>query len=232
MTWSASQQEVRALGLACNEALDLLGLAWLVCEVTGHPVACGQSAEKILKADDGLRLNSNGVLCATLCGEDKPTEILDRAIETSTARHFKIISAIFTARRTRGKRAFTLLVRSIGTTAKDKQISRGKVLVLILDTALYLPTERDIRQLSGLITRESCQAPLLMDGCTREGSSDVLRISRSTGSAHLKCLIRKTQSQQRSEPVSVLMKAVGMIRLRQTRPGRNPALASARTTRH
>ena len=215
MNSATHHQEVTDLWWAGVPALALLGIGWLVCDAAGRLLGANGIASKILKSRDGLWLNSKGMACATRAHPDMLAEVVQRAATASATSKPEDRGAVFILRRARGKRPFTLLVRSVGAICWTDPCSETAVLVLILDPSLPVQaTESDLHELYGFTARETRLATLLMDGRTLDASCGELGISRSTACTHLRHLFKKTRVHRQSELVSVLLKTIGMVRLR------------------
>jgi DNA-binding CsgD family transcriptional regulator len=214
MNSSSSQQDLTALWSAGMQALESLGIGWLVCDETGRLLVANRIASRILNARDGLRLNSKGVPCATTGRPEVLAEAFERAAATTSAKQGNRRTA-FIVKRANGKRPLTLLAHSVVGLSTKQNFTQSATCVLILDPARAVqPTASDLRQLYGFTPRETGLAALLMDGSTLDESCYRLGMSGSTGRTHLRRLFKKVGVHRQSELVSVLLKTIGMLRLR------------------
>jgi len=200
---------------ASMQALDLLGIGWLVCDSNRRVVGANRIANRILTTQDGIRLNSDGVLHLTRGGSEILSDAVQQAARAGarlqgTKRHHSLLLA----KRDTGKRAFTLVVRSVQSSSA-KHCRPPLALMLIVDPSLSArPSESDLRQLYGFTSRESSLAALLMDGSTLDDCCCQLGIRRSTIRTHLKQMFKKSRVHRQGEMVSILMKSIGLMRLR------------------
>jgi len=197
---------IRNLLAAGFEALDLLGIGFVVCGADGQLLVINQTAERIVKANDGLEVDSDGRLRTTVECDPPFGELLQRVAEARGEGEVALA-----VRRSSAKRPLTLLLRS----SKGHPQGAGSVspaaLVLILDSALPANTvEAELRQLYRLTHTETRLAKLLMEGLTLDDCCAALGIRRTTGRMHLRNLFAKIGVRRQSELVSLLMKSIGL----------------------
>jgi DNA-binding CsgD family transcriptional regulator len=215
MLWTVSHMSFCQLSIVGLEALDVLGIGFVVCSGSGRLLLANRTAEGILKDRDGLKLDSDGVLDTTQESSPKFVEVVRRAIAmTPSGRGAG--GAALAVRRASGRRALTVLVRSVNQASQTDASTRPAALVLILDPALSVKTaEIELGQLYGLSLAEARLANLLMDGKTLNDCAYELGIRRSTAQAHLKHLFKKTRVRRQSKLVSLLLRSIGLARLRE-----------------
>jgi DNA-binding CsgD family transcriptional regulator len=214
-THHPTDQDVARLWYAGMQALEVLGIGWLVCDAEGRVMSADPIASRILKAQDGLRLNSDGVPCATRGGRELVVEAVQRAARASLIEVQEDHRVALIVRRATGKRAFALLVRPIRAKATAENCARSAAVVLILDSSLSVQaTAAELRQLCGFTPAEAELANLLMDGLSLDDCADQLSVLRATAGARLRRMFRKTGVRGQNELVSVLLKTIGLVRLR------------------
>jgi DNA-binding CsgD family transcriptional regulator len=220
---STHHQRVTDLWRAGMQAFELLGIGWLVCDSAGRLLGANRIASKILSTRDGLRLNSDGVPSTTRGRKELLAEAVQQAARPSgTKEEKKNNGAFFIVKRALGKRAFTLLVRSVEAVSTTQDCAPPVALVLILDPSLSTrAAESDLRRLHGFTAREACLATLLMDGSTLDDSCHKLGMGRSTACTHLKRMFKKTHVHRQSEMISVLLKTICLVQLRDTEANLN-----------
>jgi DNA-binding CsgD family transcriptional regulator len=197
---------IRNLLAAGFEALDLLGIGLVVCGADGHLLVINQTAERIVKANDGLEVDSDGRLRTTLECDPPFEELLQRVAEARGEGEVALA-----VRRSSAKRPLTLLLRSSNGYPQGAGSVSPAALVLILDSALPVNTvEAELRQLYGLTHTETRLAKLLMEGLTLDDCCAALGIRRTTGRMHLRNLFAKIGVRRQSELVSLLMKSIGL----------------------
>jgi DNA-binding CsgD family transcriptional regulator len=220
MNLSTHDQNVIALWSAGMQALECLGIGWLVCDAQGQTLGANRIANRILRSQDGLRLDAKGILCATRAHPDIVAGVIAKVVMEAATRRTQNRGALFTVRRARGKPPLTLLARSVGPIPRADGGAQSAALVLILDPALSVhASESDLRQLYGFTARETSLATRLMDGSTLDESCHALGITRSTACTHLRRLFKKTRVHRQSELLSLLWKTIGMVRLQSLQCG-------------
>lgn len=213
MRWTVSNMRASLLSTVGLEALDVLGIGFVVCSSSGRLLLANRTAEAILEDRDGLKLNSDGVLDTTQESSPKFVELVAQAIEMAHSGR-GTGGAALAVRRASGNRTLTVLVRSVSKASPTDASTQPAALVLILDSALSVKTtEIELGQLYGLSLAEARLANLLMDGKTLNDCAHELGIRRSTAHAHLKHLFKKTRVRRQSVLVSLLLRSIGLARL-------------------
>ena len=211
---SSSEGHATRMLLAGLEAMDLLGVGLMLCNVFGQLLVANQSAEQFLASRDGLELNSDGVLCAIQPCWPPVEELVQRAASAVLDREIASKDAALAVPRAANKRPLTLLVRSVTRSSKAVNSAQPAALVLILDSSL--PVQAivvELQQLYGLTSTEARLANLLMEGEALDDCCEQLSICRSTGCTHLKRIFKKTGVRRQSELVTLLLKSIGLARL-------------------
>lgn len=211
------------------EVLDLLSIGLVVCNAAGQLLVANRSAEEILRTRDGLELDSDGALCAIrACGQSSAL-----AGKAGSRGELGAGDAAFTIQRASGKRALTVVVRSIKDEPTTGDCALPAALVLILDSTLSVKTtESELHQLYGLTATEARLANLLTEGKALQDCCRELGISRSTACTHLRRLFKKTRVRRQSELVSLLLKSIGLARLGNSVTARLSMLGFAANTGH
>ena len=214
-THYSTDQDLNQLWYAGMQALEVLGIGWLVCDATGHVLSANSIASRILRTRDGLEVNTNGALCATRGCSEQLAQAVQRAATDSVMEEQQDRRGSLIVRRAGDKRAYALLVRPVEAMSTSETCDRSAVLVLILDSSLSVQaTLGELRQLCGFTPAEARLANLLMDGLSLHDCSNRLDILPATASAHLRRMFKKTGVHRQSELVSVLLRTIGLVRLR------------------
>lgn len=215
VTWDevcSTNNPVRSLCVGLT-AFDALGIGLAACNAAGHLLGCNRTADTILKKEEGLRLNSAGILCTTEGEGDQLAEALHLAACCSLSQEQRKDFAL-TVRRRSGKRPLTLFVRSRAGVGPTENFATSVAVVLMVDSsAPRNASVSGLSQLYGLTTREAHLANLLAQGLCLEVCCNELGISRSTGSSHLKRMFKKTGVHHQSQLVSLLLKSIAMAGL-------------------
>ncbi len=192
-------------------ALDLLNIGVVVCGSSGELLVANDTAQEILRAGDGLELDSQGVLCATYQSDSSLSELIKEVATSARNGASHDADSAFAVRRPSGKRALTLFVRAVNRKTETPAAHEAAALVMILDAALPVEaTELELRQLYGFTSTEAQLANLLMEGMALEDCADELGIRRTTVRMHLRNIFAKTGARRQGELVSLLLKSIGL----------------------
>ena len=202
---------VRDLLAAGLEALDLLNIGLVVCSATGHLLVANQTAERVLQAGDGLRLDADGRLEGTHDPIGSLKALLRSVAESSHSQHGGTRDTAFAVERGSDKRPLTLFVRAVTAKSDTRVPDEAAVLGMILDSALPVEaTKAELRQLYGFTSTEARLANHLMDGLALEDCCNAMGIRRTTARMHLRNIFAKTGVRRQGELVSLLLKSIGL----------------------
>jgi DNA-binding CsgD family transcriptional regulator len=210
---------------ASLEALDLVNIGVGVTNSLRQLLFANHTAQQILAARDGLEVTAGGVL-GTL--KDCCSPPLGALIQQAAQGDFRGTSrpedTVLAVRRPSGKRSLTLLVRSLNGRSPQPHPTGPAVLVFVLDPELPVQAnESGLRQLYGFTSSEARLAHLLMEGNTLDDCCDQLNIRPSTARMHLGNLFAKAGVQRQGQLISLLLKSVGMVRVRSEESSLKPA---------
>lgn len=204
---SSTVRDLLAAGL---EALDLLNIGLVVCSATGHMLVSNRTAEQILQAHDGLVLDSEGRLAATL-DEAGALKALIRTVAESAHAQQGSKDTAFAVERESGKRPLTLFVRAVTAKSDARGPNEAAVLGMIVDCAQPVEaTKAELRQLYGFTGTEARLANHLMEGLALEDCCQAMGIRRTTARMHLRNIFAKTGVRRQGELVSLLLKSIGL----------------------
>lgn len=205
------QNNVSDLLTAGFGALDLLNIGVVVCGSSGELLVANDTAQEILRARDGLELDAQGVLCATLQNGASLAGVIEQVARTARNGVDNNVDSAFAVQRPSRKRALTLFVRAVHAKAEPPADHEAAALVMILDAALPVEaTELELRQLYGFTSTEAQLANLLMEGMALEDCGDELGIRRTTVRMHLRNIFAKTGARRQGELVALLLKSIGL----------------------
>jgi DNA-binding CsgD family transcriptional regulator len=205
------QNNVSDLLTAGFGALDLLNIGVVVCGSSGELLVANDTAQEILRARDGLELDAQGVLCATLQNGASLAGVIEHVARTARNGVDNNVDSAFAVQRPSRKRALTLFVRAVHAKAESPADHEAAALVMILDAALPVEaTELELRQLYGFTSTEAQLANLLMEGMALEDCGDELGIRRTTVRMHLRNIFAKTGARRQGELVALLLKSIGL----------------------
>jgi len=189
------------------EAIDLVGIGWLVCDVTGRVLRTNRRAAAILRTRDGLELDAYGVLSAPHGCSESFDEGLQHAARAPLPMLGGKSDIGLAVHRAGSKPCLRLLVRSIQWNPATDSSRRIITLVLILDPPLPIkPTNNDVRQLYRFTAVEARLATLIMDGKPLRVCCHELGVCRSRVYAVLKRIFIKTRVHSQNELISLLFR--------------------------
>jgi DNA-binding CsgD family transcriptional regulator len=201
---------VRDLLSAGLEALDLLNIGLMVCSSAAELLVANQTADQILRARDGLELDSDGMVSA-IHEETESLKDLVKKVAESRGQERGGSDTAFALQRAEGKRPLTLFVRAVKTKTDKPVANEAAVLIMILDSALPVETtEAELRQLYGFTSTEARLANHLMEGRALEDCCEAMGIRRTTARMHLRNIFAKTGVRRQGELVSLLLKSIGL----------------------
>ena len=207
----AQQARVLSAGL---DALSQLQIALLLCDGVGRVIGANYVAERILERRDGLELNPDGILCATQEGEPAIAALVQEVAEAARTGRLPETATVVALGRGAGRRPLSTFLRPSHTALKKPKVTKGTVLVIVLDSELPVEVAVvELRQLYGFTSTEARLANLLMEGKALAACCDQLGIRRSTACTHLRRLFNKTGVHRQSELVALLLKSIGLARL-------------------
>lgn len=197
-----------AVLLAGLEALDLLGIGWVVCSSTGQAVLINRSAKHILESRDGLELDAKGILRTTQTGKNTIQRIVRCA-----ARAGRDSSAMLVPRLS-GKRPFTVFVHPVERTISTGRSTQPRAIVLVMNPELVVDVApAELHQLYGLTPTETRLTNALMNGKSLQKSCVDLGITALTGRSHLDSVFAKTGVRRQVQLISLVLKSIGMARV-------------------
>jgi DNA-binding CsgD family transcriptional regulator len=215
LSQQTNNPQLTQLWYAGMQALEVLGIGWLLCDATGRVLDANPTASGILGTGNGPRPNYDGAPCAHQGCSDLLAEAVRQAARASRMEEQERPRAAFIVRRVHGKQAIALLVRAISTVSMLEYGARSAFLVLILDSSLSIQaTAGELRRLCGFTPDEEHLANLLMDNLSLDDCSARLGISRASAAARLRRMFKKTGVHRQTELVSALLKTIGLVRLR------------------
>ncbi|MGC2194947.1 MAG: helix-turn-helix transcriptional regulator [Terriglobales bacterium] len=197
------------------QALDLVNIGVGVTNGLRQLLFANHTAQQILATRDGLEVAPGGTLdTLKKCCNPPLRALLQQAAQGELRGAPTLRETVLAVRRPSGKRPLTLLVRSLKGRSQAHPTAPA-VLVFVLDPELPVQaSESGLRQLYGLTSSEARLAYLLMEGKALDDCCDELDIRPSTARMHLGNLFAKTGVQRQGQLISLLLKGVGMVRVR------------------
>jgi DNA-binding CsgD family transcriptional regulator len=202
---SENQVKTGEMFSASVEALHWLDMGIVVINGTGQVLFVNEQATRILAARDGLEVTTRGALSAGKNGSSL-------AVKWSSGDPSEDV--VMAIQRPSGKRALTLIIRSLGSSEHPCDVDKPRALVFLLDPETSAATESRLLRLYGLTASEARLARLLMDGRTIDDCCEPLDICPSTARRHLANIFAKTNVRHQGQLISLLLKSTGPVRAR------------------
>jgi len=200
--------------LAGLEALDVLGIGWLVSDSTARAVAINNTAKDILEKGDGLELDSKCILQETQPGKNSILRMVRRATAPRRRTSIGTDTSASLVQRHSGKGSFTVFVRPVRRTMGPGGSRRPLALVLVMNPDLAVDiAPAELHQLYGLTPTEAGLTNALVNGKRLQNVCNDLNITRLTGRDHLDHVFAKTGVRRQNQLISLILKSVGMLRL-------------------
>jgi DNA-binding CsgD family transcriptional regulator len=199
--------------LAGLEALDVLGIGWLVSDSTGRAVAINNTAKDILEKGDGLELDSKGILQERQPGKNSILRMVRRATAPRRRTSIGTDTSATLVQRHSGKGSFTVFVRPVRTMGPGGS-RRSLALVLVMNPELAVDiAPAELHQLYGLTPTEARLTNALVNGKRLQNVCNDLNITRLTGRDHLDHVFAKTGVRRQNQLISLMLKGIGLARL-------------------
>ena len=208
---SLNNSAVQELIGASFQALDLLNIGLIVCNASGQMLFANQTAELILQAQDGLEIAKDGFLRATKSSGPPLQDVIQKVASVVPGTNSTRDVAVAVGRSS-GRRALTLLIRSIETAVpRTGNTNQAAVLIIVTDADVPVPTrEAELRRLYGLTSTESRLAKLLMEGKDLDDCCGEMGITRATVRMHRRNLFSKTGVRRQTQLITLLFKSIGL----------------------
>jgi DNA-binding CsgD family transcriptional regulator len=199
--------------LAGLEALDVLGIGWLVSNSTGRVVTINNTAKDILQKKDGLELDSKGILQETQSGKNSILRMVRRATAPRPRTSVGTDTSATLVQRHSSKGSFTVFVRPVRRTMGPGRPRRRLALVLVMNPELAVDiAPAELHQLYGLTPTETRLTNALVNGKTLQESCTALNITRLTGRDHLDHVFAKAGVHRQNQLISLILKSIGLVR--------------------
>ena len=198
------------------EALNLVNVGVIVINHSRRILFTNHTVQQILATQDGLAIADDFTLRGTTKScRAQLNNALDRAPSNRLNGPSLSKGTTVAVKRPSGKRPLTLLVRALVNGSSQINANCPAVVLFLLDPELPIASDDDgLRQLYGFTNTEARLAHLLMEGNTVQECCAQLRIRQSTARMHLGNLFAKTGVQGQGQLISLLLKSVGILRVK------------------
>jgi DNA-binding CsgD family transcriptional regulator len=196
--WShAGIHNRRSIPSVEGRALDQLCAGVIVTDDTGLIIETNRAAEAIAQLGDGLFIRE-GRLCARRVFE---TTKVARLIAGATEEKSRLAGGRMVIGRSDGLPPYTLAVMPLHAASVD---DRRLAMIIIVDPAQYVPSERDLADLFGLSPAEARVAAALMTGKSLANIAAVSGVQITTVRTQLRSILRKVGVKRQFDLVRIL----------------------------
>jgi DNA-binding CsgD family transcriptional regulator/PAS domain-containing protein len=176
----------------------------VVVVTRGHRVVYTNSAaERILRADDGLRNRSTRIEAGSLRVDAQLQHGIDRALASNNADG---CGSSFLCARPSERRPYVVHVLPLDETTFASPPAQNRAMIVIVDPELEPePAASLLRRLYGLTRSEADAALMVLRGQGRNHIADELSLSLATVKTHLQHVFDKTGTHRQAELVRLLL---------------------------
>jgi DNA-binding CsgD family transcriptional regulator len=197
---------------ALAEALDRLPTGVMLLDARGHVVVRNRSAERILRLEDGLRLDDEGVPRAARPNEDAMLrQMIGQVADSKQAGQLSEGHAM-TVTRPSGRRGFPLMAASLLSAGPDHTLREATAVLYVSDVeAQTVWRGETLRELYALTHAEVELVALLCDGWSLEEAAAQRGVTLNTARSQLKQIFFKTGTSRQSDLVRLVLAGVARI---------------------
>ena len=195
--------------------LNSMGYATLVCNVDGVVIVANDAALELLRAGDGLALNSDRLRFPDAGLQRRFANLLALSGSLANAPDGKPANgpdAAMLVPRPSGRAAYQLILRKLHTDRTLLSLRNGDSFVLTVSdpASVTVPHLRAVTLMYELTPAESRLAECLLMGATLDAAASALGTKLQTVRTQLKGLFAKTQTHRQSELLVLLKSAISV----------------------
>ena len=192
------------------EILDLLSIAFVICDPASRLMQANQTARRILRVSDGLRMDSSGRMSTSKPTSPALPEVVRELTDTRRAAMSKTTHITIAVPRPSGRRPLIVCVLNPAFLGDySGSLVPGVPMVFWEHEEGCGEQQVYLQRVWGLTPAECRFANLLMEGLSLVDCCGRLGICRATGAFHLKNLFRKTGTRRQIELLSLLFREIG-----------------------
>jgi DNA-binding CsgD family transcriptional regulator len=196
--WSHSEiHSRRSMPSIALRALDQLCAGVVVADNTGLVIETNRAADAIVEIGDGVLIRE-GRLCARRVFE---TARVAKLIEGATEEQARMAGGRMVIGRCDGLPPYVLAVMPLHAAPVD---DRRLAMIIIVDPAQYVPSERDLADLFGLSPAEARVAAALMTGKSLAEIAASSGVQITTVRTQLRSILKKVGAKRRVENCEAL----------------------------
>ncbi len=203
-------RDSRSKRAALGEAVDRLPTGVLLLDSERHVVLENRCARRILRDDDGLRVDASGPSAVDAKDNVRLQTLIAEALNPNV--DLPTNGGFAKVKRMSGKREYALLVARLAAT-RDVGISSDAVVVLfVVDPESGRSTTAEVLEDLYELTHSEAQiVRLIAQGMSLEEAATARGVSMNTARSHLKHAFAKTGTGRQSELLRLVISGVGAI---------------------
>jgi DNA-binding CsgD family transcriptional regulator len=178
-------------------ALDQLCAGVIVTDNTGLVIEANRAAETIVELGDGLFIREGGVCARRVFETGRLVQLIAAATEEQT----RMAGGRMVIGRCDGLPPYMLAVMPLHAAPID---DRRLAMIIIVDPARYVPSERDLADLFGLSPAEARVATALMTGKSLADIAAACGVQITTVRTQLRSILRKVGVKRQFDLVRIL----------------------------
>ncbi|AOU97708.1 hypothetical protein BI364_06810 [Acidihalobacter yilgarnensis] len=194
---------------AMADLLNREHVAMLFLDARGHMIHHNAKLEVVTQADDGIRLDSDGLVLADPGCDQHLNHMIAMALPKRASRRH---GGVMQVARPSGRRPYQVSVTPVPESKAELSISPPVLCITISDPADdYADALSCVKTTFGLTSAEGRLACLLASGEELSLAAKRLGIQYETARTRLADIFRKTQTHRQGELVSLLLSAIKML---------------------
>lgn len=196
-----------------TEALSLLGHGVIVIDKTGRIVFSNVHADKLMSAEDGIRLRK-GILSAKDSREDSRLRVAINSFFEMRSTSPGEKHPTLRISRTNDKRPLELSLTAVSPESLDLYENERLALVTIHDVdRIVIADGALLGKFQGLTNAEARIASMLANGNSVKEICEFLNVSNNTVRTHIKRIFSKTSTNRQSELVKLILSSSSITNL-------------------
>jgi len=203
----SDEHERRAL----TEVIDRFPTGVILFDAEGKVVLMNRSAEAIVAANDGFRLE-NGHPCVANDRENRRLQHLLRQAAASTVEDGNTTGHVISFERRSGGRPYSAMVGPLLAAAPDMATDEARALLFISDPECGLTGTRDVLEGLYQLTRAEAElVQLISEGRSLEEVAEIRGVTMNTVRSQLKQVFSKTDTNRQGELVHLVLSGVASL---------------------
>lgn len=205
--------EIRQENHRMVETFSKIPRSILFVSRSGKVLFCNDAASKTLGRRDGLEMDRNGKLFASLSKDERQLKSILATVFDQTPGRSISHGGVLPVSRPSGLRPLQVLMSPFFDQKSIGFPSDPMALVVVYDQEQNIETvESLLSRMYGLTPAEARLASLIANGRSLTEAADELKISHNTVRTHLKRIFSKTRTNRQSDLISLILNSPAALR--------------------